>query len=93
MEEEKLLENVKDVGPYFEQQLKTLEELPIAAEVRDDFGITKVGLSYTFAQTPPKDLTLGEEISRGAKTKLEHLIEFEELKAEPDQVVVVIGTP
>lgn len=34
LENEKLLENVKEVGPYFEAQLKTLEDLPIVGEVR-----------------------------------------------------------
>ncbi len=64
-----------------------LEELPIAAEVRDDYGIAKVGLSYTFADQPPQEITLGESIARGAKTKIDHMIEFEELKAEPDQLL------
>ncbi len=64
-----------------------LEELPIAAEVRDDFGVAKVGLAYTFATQPPKEITLGENIPRGAKNAIDHMIEFEELKAEPDQLL------
>ena len=57
-----------------------LEELPIAAEVRDDFGVAKVGLAYTFAQ-PPQEITLGESSPR-AQDEINHMIEFEELKAE-----------
>ncbi len=34
MERERLLDNVSEVGPYFEQQLKTLEDLPIVGQVR-----------------------------------------------------------
>ncbi|MCV6615088.1 MAG: aminotransferase [Cellvibrionaceae bacterium] len=34
MERERLLDNVKEVGPYLEQQLKTLEDLPIVGQVR-----------------------------------------------------------
>lgn len=34
MERENLHENVKEVGPYFEQQLKTLKDLPIVGDVR-----------------------------------------------------------
>ena len=63
-----------------------LEELPIGAEVNDDFGVVKYGLAYTFAMKPQQELTLGESIPRGAKTSIEHLIEFEELKAEPDEL-------
>ncbi|MGB1926519.1 MAG: hypothetical protein ACPHL6_08310, partial [Rubripirellula sp.] len=36
-----------------------LEEFPVAAEVNDDFGILQFGLTYTFANTPPKDVVLG----------------------------------
>ncbi len=34
MEREKLFDNVKDVGPYFMEQLQTLTDLPIVGEVR-----------------------------------------------------------
>ncbi|MEH6472504.1 MAG: aminotransferase [Halopseudomonas sp.] len=34
MEREQLFANVNEVGPYFEQQLKTLEALPIVGQVR-----------------------------------------------------------
>lgn len=34
MQQEQLLENVKAVGPYFQQQLKTLEQLDIVGQVR-----------------------------------------------------------
>ena len=63
-----------------------LEELPIGAEVNDDFGVVKYGLAYTFAMKPQEEITLGEAIPRGAKTSIDHLIEFEELKAEPDEL-------
>ena len=34
MEREKIFEHVRDVGPYFEQQLQTLSDLPIVGDVR-----------------------------------------------------------
>ncbi|MEH6551936.1 MAG: aminotransferase [Pseudomonadales bacterium] len=36
MENENLLEHVREVGPYFQQELKKLEDLPIVAEVRGE---------------------------------------------------------
>jgi putrescine aminotransferase len=36
MERERILEHVRDVGPYFLKQLKKLEQLPIVGEVRGD---------------------------------------------------------
>jgi hypothetical protein len=64
-----------------------LEEFPLGAEVRDDFGVAKVGLSYTFASQGPQDVLLGEQLARGAKAEVQHLIEFEQLQAEPDQLL------
>ena len=34
MEREKIFENVKEVGPYFEEQLRTLLDLPIVGDIR-----------------------------------------------------------
>jgi putrescine aminotransferase len=34
LEQEQLLEHVRDVGPYFQQQLKTLMDLPLVGDVR-----------------------------------------------------------
>ena len=34
MEREKIFEHVRDVGPYFEQQLQTLSDLPIVGDIR-----------------------------------------------------------
>ncbi|MEM8670314.1 MAG: hypothetical protein AAGG48_22505, partial [Planctomycetota bacterium] len=62
-----------------------LEELPIAATVRDDFGISRFGLSYTF-DSDSNELVLGEKLPRGSQSDLEHLVEFEALEAEPDQL-------
>lgn len=36
IEREKLFDNVNDVGPYFEQQLRTLLDLPIVGDVRGE---------------------------------------------------------
>ena len=75
------LTNAKD------SSVSPLEELPVGVEVRDDFGIAQVGLSYRFADNPTEDLVLREKIGRGSKEKIDHLIAFEELDAEPDQLL------
>jgi adenosylmethionine-8-amino-7-oxononanoate aminotransferase len=36
IEREKILEHVRDVGPWFQQQLKKLEDIPIVKEVRGE---------------------------------------------------------
>ena len=64
-----------------------LEELELGIEVRDDYGVAAVGLSYTFALEPSKEIKLAADIARGATEKLTHLLEFESLGAEPDQLL------
>ncbi|MEE2938319.1 MAG: hypothetical protein VYA84_20205 [Planctomycetota bacterium] len=65
-----------------------LEELPLGATVRDDYGVAKYGLSYTFEANEPKDILLGEDLPRAVDADAEYLIEFEALMAEPDQLLV-----
>ena len=64
-----------------------LEELPLAAEVRDDFGIQRAGISFTFADQTPQEIELVNALGRGEKSSLEHLIAFEDLNAQPDQLL------
>ena len=64
-----------------------LEELPLGVEVRDDFGVEQVGLSYTFASKDVTDVVLGTNIQRGSKHRIQHLIALEELDAKPDQLL------
>jgi len=68
MEKEKLLENVKEVGPYFEQQLRTLEDLPIVGQVRGRKFMACV--EYVADKSSkalfPEELDIGKRISNHA---------------------------
>ena len=64
-----------------------LEEVELGADIRDDFGMSRLGLSYTFHRDPPKEVVLAEATSRGEKVSVAHLLAFEELEAEPDQLL------
>ncbi len=70
-----------------DQRVSPLEEFPVAAEVRDDFGIAQVGLSYHFAEEPEEELVLQESVPGGATETVDHLVEFEQLAAVPDQLL------
>ena len=63
-----------------------LEELPLGVEVRDDYGIKQVGISYSFGDHLPKDVPLEQAIARGQKKTIDHLVYFEQLGAQPDQL-------
>jgi len=68
LEREKLLENVKEVGPYFQSQLKTLEDLPIVGQVR---GLKFMACVEYVANKEtkalfPEELDIGKRISNHA---------------------------
>lgn len=64
-----------------------LEELSLAAEVKDDFGIVRSGITYSLAGQANQEVTLIESAAKATKTKIEHLVALENLRAEPDQLL------
>ncbi len=71
LENEKLLENVNEVGPYFEQQLKTLEDLAIVGEVRGVkfmMGVENVANKET-KELFPEELDIGKRIANHAEVR------------------------
>ena len=65
IEREGILEHVREVGPYFLQQLKTLEQLPIVGEVRGNHfmvcieNVANKGTRLLF----PDDVNIGQRIT------------------------------
>ncbi len=71
MEREKLFENVNEVGPYFESQLKTLEDLPIVGQVRGHrfmMCVENVANKET-RELFPEELDIGKRISNQAEAR------------------------
>ncbi len=68
-----------------------LEELPVAADVADDFGVRRAGITYTMGQLPSKDIEIvsqsGESPLKKVFKNVRYTVEFEQLKAEPDQLL------
>ncbi len=64
-----------------------LEELSLAATVKDDFGLVAAGISINCAGGATQEITLKKGIEGNTKQTIEHLIELEQLKAEPDQLL------
>ncbi|SMP78471.1 hypothetical protein SAMN06265222_12621 [Neorhodopirellula lusitana] len=67
-------------------RVSPLQELALAAEVEDDFGVERIGLSYTFGGES-NEVVLASDIARAKKQTVEHVVEFESLEAEPDQLL------
>jgi hypothetical protein len=80
---------LKLTRPARDVRVSPLEELEIAAEVTDDFGVVDYGISYSIGGGEPQDASLASDDSAttvAKSRKLSHLIDFESLKAEPDQL-------
>ncbi len=100
---------VKTIQPSHDVRVSPVEELALKAQMEDDFGIVKQGLSYSIGGAEPREIELkGEEVvekkaspkdqpaaqaekakspPKNRRMKAEHLLDFEALKAVPDQLV------
>ncbi len=82
---------IKFTKPGRDVRVSPIEELEIAAELNDDFGVTAYGLGYSFGGDEPTDVALTPAGDAAAavekKAELGHLLDFESLDAEPDQLL------
>lgn len=76
---------VKITRPARDTRVSPVEELTLAAEIEDDFGVTRHGLSYTLAGNDPNEIVLGDSSEKS--TEVKHLLAFESFQVEPDQLV------
>jgi len=73
--------------PKQDLRVSPLEEVALEANAWDDFGLEQFGVILTMAGKKPQTIVLGEK-EQGKTTKpLAHLISFEELNAQPDQLL------
>ena len=79
--------DLKLVQPSRDMRVSPIEELDLKANVWDDFGVTSFGFAYALGATEPTDVQLGKSAPAKERTMMEHLVAFEELNAEPDQLM------
>ncbi|MDT8302068.1 MAG: DUF4175 family protein [Sedimentisphaerales bacterium] len=78
---------LKTLFPNRDIVASPLEELSLEAQVSDDYGVTGYGLSYTLAGTQSRDITLGQSVLSNENLHIQHLLAFEEINAQPDQLL------
>ncbi|MFM9966325.1 MAG: hypothetical protein ACKV2Q_34550 [Planctomycetaceae bacterium] len=78
---------LKLVQPAKDLEVSPLEELDLKATAWDDFGLKRMGVSFAIAGQPLVDVILGENAAAKQKHEIANAIKFEELKAEPDQLL------
>lgn len=79
--------SLKAVFPAKDLEVSPLEELELKATVWDDFGATKLGLTYSLAGNEPVDVIIAEQTAAKQKHEAAHVVRLEELSAEPDQLL------
>ena len=78
---------VKMTQPAHDVQVSPLEELRLKAELEDDFGLVRHGLSYSMAGREPREIVLPGATAKTRQLRPEHMLDFESLKAAPDQLL------
>ena len=64
-----------------------LQELELRANVSDDYGVQQSGLTYALEGGETVNVKLTEKVDRNAKASLTHVIDFESLGAQPDDML------
>ena len=79
--------NLTVTFPSHDVEVSPIEELRLAAQVWDDFGLSRVGVTYQLADAAPQEITVGTNLATGEKATVEHLLKLEDLHAEPNQLI------
>jgi hypothetical protein len=80
---------VKMTQPARDVRVSPVEELKLKANLEDDFGLVRHGLSFGVGGDEPREIVLNGPASAAVSKKVqaEHLLDFEALHAAPDQLV------
>ena len=73
--------DLKLARPSRDVQVSPLEELRLKANVWDDFGLSRFGLTYSLAGEPPHEIAIGRSAAGKKRLDLDHLLSFESLEA------------
>ncbi|MEM7316035.1 MAG: hypothetical protein AAF497_23105, partial [Planctomycetota bacterium] len=79
--------SLKLVEPSKDVQVSAIQEVNLSATAWDDFGLQRIGVSYSIGGDEPQDLVIDESKAGKKKHPIQHLLELEQLKAVPDQLI------
>ncbi|MCH7988616.1 MAG: hypothetical protein IID46_05615 [Planctomycetes bacterium] len=79
--------NLKLAFPAKDVRVSPLEEMALEGTVWDDFGLKQFGVIYTLAGRQPVTVVLGKDVSGKKTEQIIHQVSFEDLSAEPDELV------
>lgn len=79
--------NVTMTQPTHDVQVSPLEELQLRASLEDDYGVVDHGINFTTADGEAHELPIGAGSPAVKQIESAHVLDFEALRAEPDQLV------
>ena len=79
--------------PAHDVQVSPLEELKLKAELEDDFGVVRHGLSYSMAGHEPRRSSCQVAAAKTRQLRPEHMLDFESLqcRARPASHLLLLG--
>ncbi len=77
---------LKPLFPNRDVAASPIEELDLQAEVSDDYGVARYGVTYTLAGVESRDIVLSDAPAAG-KQQIQHLLALEDMGAVPDQLL------
>src|SRR5215211_1014477 len=78
---------MKPITPGRDVDVSPIQELGAGVKVWDDFGVHRVGLSYSMAGQPPRDIVLAKNIPGNERRDVNQLLSFEQFGAQPGQLL------
>jgi hypothetical protein len=78
---------LKLLRPSRDLAVSPLEELQLAANAWDDYGLKRIGLSLILGGQEAEEVVLASAVSGKDRVETAHLVELEELDVEPDQLL------
>jgi hypothetical protein len=73
--------------PGQDARVSPIEELTLKAKVEDDYGVVRHGISYALGGNEPREVVLKGSDKDARHIEAEHLLDFEALHAQPDELV------
>ena len=74
--------------PGHDVRVSPVEELRLGSKIEDDFGVLSFGINYGVAGQAEREVVLGAAGGPTSKrSQVDHIIDFESLRAVPDQLV------
>ena len=69
--------------PAHDVRVSPIEELKLKAQMDDDFGLVRHGITYTLAGGEPREIELPRAPASSRRYSAEHLLDFESLRTRP----------